>query len=243
MSRAASLALGFGLCLALAALSGCGGSVSGGDLMGSGGSGASGGSGGSGTGGSGATGGSGGGPACGPITCKKGEQCCDANCGMCAPMGAMCPAVACAPVDAGPPVPCGSTTCAAGEYCCSPSCNLCEPNGAECPQMACAADAGPTHVPCGNTFCSPGSVCCDICGSQSCVTGNTCPTGGACTVDCAPQDTQGYGKCNMLLGYAWNGGSCVPIGGCSCQGTDCGSLFQDYQSCIQAYASCPQYYN
>jgi hypothetical protein len=206
-SRSTSLAIAFALCLSLAALAGCGGSVTGGDLMGSGGSaaggsgGSTGGSGGS-TGGSAGQGGSGGGYACGPTTCPHGEYCCNADCGMCAPIGAACAQVDCAPVDAGPP-----------------------------------------PMPCGNTTCASGSICCNVCGADACVQGNTCPTGGACAVDCSPEDAHSYGKCKMLFGYRWNGVDCEQVGGCSCQGTDCGNLFKDLQSCYQAYASCPQYYN
>lgn len=247
--RPTSLAFAFGLCLSFAAFAGCGGSVTGGDLMGSGGSGAagSGGTAGSaGSGGSGATagqGGSGGGHACGPTTCPAGQQCCNPGCGMCAPMGAVCAQFDCAPVDAGPPVPCGKSTCAPGEYCCNADCGLCEPKGAACPQVDCLADAGPPPMPCGNTTCASGSICCNVCGTDSCVAGDTCPTGGACAVDCSPQDAHGYGKCKMLFGYRWTGLDCQQVGGCSCQGTDCGNLFKDLQSCQQAYASCPQYYN
>jgi hypothetical protein len=42
-------------------------------------------------------GGSSSGPACGSKTCPTGEYCCNASCGLCAPMGAACIQIACAP--------------------------------------------------------------------------------------------------------------------------------------------------
>jgi hypothetical protein len=51
-------------------------------------------------------GGSTGGPKCGTNTCAAGEYCCNASCGLCAPMGAACIQIACvpppSPADAGP---------------------------------------------------------------------------------------------------------------------------------------------
>ncbi len=245
--RPASFALAFGLCLSLAAFAGCGGNVSGGELVGIGGSGATG-SGGSGaSGGTGATGGSGGGgQPCGPTTCNKNEVCCNASCGICVPKGSGTPCTTISCTDAGPPVPCGPTTCSSGEYCCNADCGVCAPLGAMCPQVDCAqVDAGPPPppLPCGNTSCTAGQLCCNVCGQNVCVSGPACPSGGACAVDCSPQDAQPYGKCNLMFGYRWDGGACVPVGGCSCQGADCGNLFPDQQSCYQAYQSCPQYYN
>jgi hypothetical protein len=171
MPRATALAVAFGLC-SLALCAGCGGNVSGGKLVGSGGSGATG------TGGSGAT--------------------------------------------------------AAG----GTGCGLCEPNGAECPQGCPIDGGGPPPLPCGNTTCATGTICCDVCGTDSCVPGNACPTGGSCVMDCSAQDAQGYGECDVLFGYRWNGASCVVVGGCGCQGGDCGKLFPDPQSCYQAYQPC-----
>ena len=51
------------------------------------------------------TGGTTGGVTCGKNTCPTGEYCCNASCGMCAPMGAACIQIACDPQptpDAGP---------------------------------------------------------------------------------------------------------------------------------------------
>ena len=50
-----------------------------------------------GTGGTQSTGGSTGGIACGKNTCAAGQYCCNASCGMCAPMGAACIQTACVP--------------------------------------------------------------------------------------------------------------------------------------------------
>lgn len=139
---------------------------------------------------------------------------------------------------------CGPKTCPHGEYCCNADCGICVPKGSDtpCTTISCT-DAGPPPMLCGTTTCAPGSICCPMCdGNGICVQpGQGCP-GMTCS-DCNPQDAHGYGKCKMLFGYRWNGQDCEQVGGCSCQGTDCGNLFKDLQSCYQAYASCPQYYN
>lgn len=139
---------------------------------------------------------------------------------------------------------CGPVTCPRGQLCCSVDCGVCAPTINKCPAAVdCAPfDAGPP-VPCGNATCHPGDVCCDVCGTKTCVQGSLCPGDAACTPDCRPQDAQGVGTCNVLFGYRWAGGSCAQVGGCSCQGTDCGKLFQNEQSCYDAHPSCPQFFN
>jgi hypothetical protein len=39
--------------------------------------------------------GGGGGPSCGTKSCGAGQYCCSSSCGICAPIGAMCPMIAC----------------------------------------------------------------------------------------------------------------------------------------------------
>lgn len=71
----------------------------------------------------GARGDAGGAVLCGSTTCPTGEVCCNASCGICAPPGAGCIAIACedagAPPDAGPAV-CGTIAglvCGPDQYC------------------------------------------------------------------------------------------------------------------------------
>lgn len=64
-------------------------------------------------------------------------------------------------------------------------------------------------------------------------------TGCPATTSCAPQDAIGVGLCDMFMGWAWNGKSCVGLGGCSCVGADCGSLWQSASSCTLAHSGCP----
>ncbi|HEX7669676.1 MAG TPA: hypothetical protein VF395_08845 [Polyangiaceae bacterium] len=91
--------------------------------------------------GGGSGGATGGGIACGKNTCAKGEYCCNASCGMCAPMGAACIQIACDPA----PVPCGTNTCASGEVCCNESCGICAAPGGGCTTQFCVP---PTTGPC-----------------------------------------------------------------------------------------------
>lgn len=83
------------------------------------------------------------GKSCGPTTCDKGERCCNAECGICAPAGGPCPLIGC-PLQADDTEllwtagrPCGPTTCAAGQVCCNESCGICTPPGGVCTQQEC----------------------------------------------------------------------------------------------------------
>ncbi|MBK8173698.1 MAG: hypothetical protein IPK60_25635 [Sandaracinaceae bacterium] len=58
------------------------------------------------------------------------------------------------------------------------------------------------------------------------------------TVTCGYQDALGEGACALFLGYAWDGESCYGISGCTCEGADCGNLYESPESCEDAYAPC-----
>lgn len=58
---------------------------------------------------------------------------------------------------------------------------------------------------------------------------------------CAPQDIKGAGMCDMMLGYMWNGKTCVSFSGCSCTGADCSKKFGaagGITACYKAYSKC-----
>jgi len=59
-----------------------------------------------------------------------------------------------------------------------------------------------------------------------------------CPLACDPMDVKGVGECKMVLGYGWNGKACELIGGCSCEGADCGRLFASIKECEAAFAPC-----
>ena len=61
---------------------------------------------------------------------------------------------------------------------------------------------------------------------------------GECIDDCAPDDAQGVGMCLAFFGYAWNGTECVGQSGCSCEGSDCGSLPMNPIDCEKAHQDC-----
>jgi len=55
---------------------------------------------------------------------------------------------------------------------------------------------------------------------------------------CRKQDAQGSGPCTVILGWKFDGASCVAISGCDCVGADCGSLFASQTACASANRSC-----
>jgi hypothetical protein len=74
-------------------------------------------------------------------------------------------------------------------------------------------------------------------------TGNEAGPGDTGTADsgptsCGPMDARGEGSCEMVLGTAWDGKTCVTLSGCSCQGNDCAKLFQSPADCTAAYKTC-----
>ncbi len=81
---------------------------------------------------------------CGPVICGPAEYCCNASCGMCAPPGGGCPAIACEDAGPGPvPEPCGPVECAPGSVCCDAMCGICAPKGAGCPLILCQPECAP----------------------------------------------------------------------------------------------------
>jgi hypothetical protein len=55
---------------------------------------------------------------------------------------------------------------------------------------------------------------------------------------CDPQEVKGVGDCNLILGVAWDGQSCVEIGGCECIGADCDALYDSGEACKVDHAGC-----
>lgn len=46
-----------------------------------------------------------------------------------------------------------------------------------------------------------------------------------------PMDARAYGSCERLLGFAWNGKTCVELRGCTCLGSRCGALYDTGPGC------------
>lgn len=55
---------------------------------------------------------------------------------------------------------------------------------------------------------------------------------------CDPMDAEGDGLCYLFLGYAWDGGECVIVGGCECTGEDCDELYEELDECMANTESC-----
>lgn len=55
------------------------------------------------------------------------------------------------------------------------------------------------------------------------------PTGPTCT----EVDPNGYGACEMILGYAFDGQQCTLVSGCGCE-PDCNAFFDTEQACREA---------
>ncbi len=79
-----------------------------------------------------------------------------------------------------------------------------------------------TH--CGDGECGPGESLCnceaDCDGSSSA---------------CKALDPFGYGPCDMVIGYAWDGAGCEVFSGCGC-GQDCAQFYNTYNACMDACA-------
>ncbi len=60
-----------------------------------------------------------------------------------------------------------------------------------------------------------------------------------CRCLCEPQDAEGAGLCEIILGWAWNGRGCEAIVGCECLGEDCDQLFSSPGECLAAHETCP----
>lgn len=55
---------------------------------------------------------------------------------------------------------------------------------------------------------------------------------------CDAMDARGEGFCEMYMGVVWDGSGCVGISGCSCDGTDCGDLYDSLTDCQSDHAGC-----
>jgi hypothetical protein len=101
-----------------------------------------------------------GGTQCGDHVCTGKTFCCNASCGICAPIGGGCTQQACLTAEdsagdepaaeevvstpapeseqlIGFPQPCGKVTCTGGTHCCNASCGVCVGPGGECTQQIC----------------------------------------------------------------------------------------------------------
>ncbi|MCA9626397.1 MAG: hypothetical protein KC766_01970 [Myxococcales bacterium] len=224
------------LALAFAA---CGGNTSNSD-PGSGGSGGNGG-----TGAASGNGGSGGGEACGNAICGAGTYCCNASCSQCVAEGEGCSTIACGTGGGGggqaggggaggATFQCGVETCQAGQQCCGTECGagFCADGELPCPPVDCQPQL------CGQVYCDEGTFCCNSsCGT--CVRPDEDCTDELCEPDCDPQRARGEGDCDGFFGWTWTGTSCSMIGGCSCAGPDCGSLYLSQEDCWKAHEMCP----
>lgn len=55
---------------------------------------------------------------------------------------------------------------------------------------------------------------------------------------CREMDATGVGGCALFHGWKWDGTQCVGVSGCTCEGEDCDSLFQDLDACRKAHSDC-----
>lgn len=160
---------------------------------------------------------------CGPVTCDPGLVCCNESCGICTVPSAGCIAIACTTT-------CFSNfECGPGQYCASGTCGgegTCVPVAEECPAVyapVCGCD-GSTY---GNT-CSAGRVGANVAHQGECVSDPRC----------APMDARGVGDCAAIVGVIWDGRRCTMIGGCSCEGSDCASVYATTLECENAQSGC-----
>lgn len=55
---------------------------------------------------------------------------------------------------------------------------------------------------------------------------------------CEPQDAQGVGPCEAIVGIFWDGFRCRVHSGCSCEGEDCDESYQSIEDCYRAHSDC-----
>jgi ZU5 domain-containing protein len=173
---------------------------------------------------------------CGATTCGQGEYCCNASCGICAPLGGACTQQDCSacrssdpsvPPSACPPgtmcdpntggcigggEQCGPNTCASGEYCCNASCGICAPMGGACLQLACATcGANGTACPPDQQCDQTTGQCVPICSPMDCG-----PAPGLPNWTCEDGSIGGpTGQC-IPQPASTGGGTCSADGTCTC---------------------------
>lgn len=118
-----------------------------------------------------------------------------------------------------------------------------------------AADGGPGTCSIEGVICREGVPCrvgpCTTCtcfgDTVGCSVEPGCGADGGSAPDavvppplCPAQDARGVGLCELFLGWMWNGAECASIGGCSCAGADCRSLYRTQSACDADHAMCPR---
>jgi hypothetical protein len=158
------------------------------------------------TGGAGQGGATTGGIQCGKNTCGAGQYCCNESCGTCAPMGAMCTAIACVP-DPTPGACKADSDCSLqSDYCGGCNCRVTGEVAPPCtgPMVECFAD------PCMNTTAA--------CVNGTCQKVKPLPTESQCTTDadctlvadyCTGCDCRALGPGESLPKCAGPGVSCL----------------------------------
>ncbi|MFU8806242.1 MAG: hypothetical protein ACNA8W_20690 [Bradymonadaceae bacterium] len=127
--------------------------------------------------------------------------------------------------------------------------------GGACEPMDVTAD-GPCDAELGVTFISSEVGCvsvsgCDCHGDdcdklyydvstceedhRSCLGGEPEPELGP---TCRSWDADGEGPCLMILGYAYDGNTCVMLGGCDCVGDDCDRVTVSEEECLKQVGDC-----
>ena len=101
------------------------------------------------------------------------------------------------------------------------------------PLHGCTADVAPFCACDGTTFYGSSS-----CPGRPYRARSICGPAVDAGVSCIPQDARAEGACDLFLGYAWNGVTCVSLGGCRCVGVDCASISRDPAVCRARAAAC-----
>ena len=164
--------------------------------------------------------------------CGPDEDCCPGCYGesFCVERGSGCPEIACPP-----PMECpDGTLCEPGGQCCEGCFGSfsCAPADEMCPVVDC-----PTECRSGED-CPSGNCCADCeTGARYCSSG-PCPGCPPPPGPCEPMEARGVGECLLALGVAWNGDACVGLGGCTCEGPDCGRLYGSIEECERATWGC-----
>ncbi len=142
----------------------------------------------------------------------------------------------------------GSPPCETGLYCNFPPSSICGaadgPGTCDPIPTICTRELNPVCGCDGTTYSNP---CIAAAAGISVRSPGACASTDAGATDagatdatsaCAAQDARGVGACDLFLGYAWNGTSCVSLSGCSCTGAACRSLYSTPEACRAAYPSC-----